>query len=230
MKKEFFLKSYIGLSILYLLIVFLGQEQLAWFIKPFLIPFLSLGVIFHGSFPSKKLLLSALVFSWIGDIILLFSDKHEAYLISGLIAFLISHMVYIITFSKQLKIRNRKNKAVFWIGVTVIIVYLLTMLAILSPSLGDFKIPVFVYALVISTMLLFAFKGFLIWQEPANWYILLGAIIFVSSDSILAFDKFYLGASIIQAPFLIMVTYLVAQYLIVKGIFSLNQKNSIPSS
>jgi hypothetical protein len=40
----------------------------------------------------------------------------------------------------------------------------------------------------------------------------------------LAFDKFYLGASIIQAPFLIMVTYLVAQYLIVKGIFSLNQK------
>jgi uncharacterized membrane protein YhhN len=230
MKKEFFLKSYIGLSILYLLIVFLGQEQLAWFIKPFLIPFLSLGVIFHGSFPSKKLLLSALVFSWIGDIILLFSDKYEAYLISGLIAFLISHMVYIITFSKQLKIRNRKNKAVFWIGVTVIIVYLLTMLAILSPSLGDFKIPVFVYALVISTMLLFAFKGFLIWQEPANWYILLGAIIFVSSDSILAFDKFYLGASIIQAPFLIMVTYLVAQYLIVKGIFSLNQKNSIPSS
>jgi uncharacterized membrane protein YhhN len=230
MKKEFFLKSYIGLSILYLLIVFLGQEQLAWLMKPFLIPFLSLGVIFHGSFPSKKLLLSALVFSWIGDIILLFSDKHEAYLISGLIAFLISHMVYIITFSKQLKIRNRKNKAVFWIGVTVIIVYLLTMLAILSPSLGDFKIPVFVYALVISTMLLFAFKGFLIWQEPANWYILLGAIIFVSSDSILAFDKFYLGASIIQAPFLIMVTYLVAQYLIVKGIFSLNQKNSIPSS
>jgi uncharacterized membrane protein YhhN len=224
MKKEFFLKSYIGLSILYLLIVFLGQEQLAWLMKPFLIPFLSLGVIFHGSFPSKKLLLSALVFSWIGDIILLFSDKHEAYLISGLIAFLISHMVYIITFSKQLKIRNRKNKAVFWIGVTVIIVYLLTMLAILSPSLGDFKIPVFVYALVISTMLLFAFKGFLIWQEPANWYILLGAIIFVSSDSILAFDKFYLGASIIQAPFLIMVTYLVAQYLIVKGIFSLNQK------
>jgi uncharacterized membrane protein YhhN len=224
MKKEFFLKSYIGLSILYLLIVFLGQEQLAWFIKPFLIPFISLGVIFHGSFPSKKLLLSALVFSWIGDIILLFSDKHEAYLISGLIAFLISHMVYIITFSKQLKIGNRKNKAVFWIGVTVIIVYLLTMLAILSPSLGDFKIPVFVYALVISTMLLFAFKGFLIWQEPANWYILLGAIIFVSSDSILAFDKFYLGASIIQAPFLIMVTYLVAQYLIVKGIFSLNQK------
>ncbi len=224
MKNEFFLKSYIGSSTLYLLIVFLGQEQLAWFMKPFLIPFLLLGVIFHGNFPSKKLLLTALVFSWIGDVLLLFSNRHEAYFISGLIAFLISHIVYIITFSKQLKIRNRKNKAIFWIGVTVIIVYLMTMLAILSPSLGDFKIPIFIYALVLSTMLLFAFKGFLIWKEPANWYILVGAIIFVSSDSILAFDKFYLSASIIQAPFLIMVTYLVAQYLIVKGIFSLNQK------
>jgi uncharacterized membrane protein YhhN len=226
MKNECFLKSYIVLSILYLLIVFLGQEQIAWFIKPFLIPFLLLGVSLYNYFPSKKLLLAALTFSWIGDIILLFTDRGEIYFVFGLIAFLISHVVYIITFSKQLKIRNRKNKAVFWIGVTAIIVYLLTMLAILLPSLGDLKIPVFVYALVISTMLLFAFKGFLIWKEPANWYILLGAIIFVSSDSILAFDKFYV--QIMHGSFLIMVTYLLAQYLIVKGILSLNQKNSIP--
>ncbi|MFQ3174255.1 MAG: putative membrane protein YhhN [Flavobacterium sp.] len=222
MKNELFLKSYIGLSVLYLLIVFFGQEQIAWSMKPFLIPLLLLGVIFYRNFPSKKLLLWALTFSWIGDIILLFADRDEMYFISGLIAFLISHVVYIITFSRQLKIRNRKNKAVFWIGVTAIIVYLLTMLAVLLPSLGDLKIPVFVYALVISTMLLFAFKGFLIWEEPANWYILLGAIIFVSSDSILAFDKFY--TPIMQGSFLIMVTYLIAQYLIVKGILSLNQK------
>lgn len=222
MKNELFLKSYIGLSVLYLLIVFLGHDYIAWFIKPFLIPLLLLGVFFYGNFPSKKFLLTVLTFSWIGDIILLFADRDEMYFIVGLVAFLISHVVYIITFSKQLKIRTQKNKAVFWIGVTVIIVYLLTMLTILLPSLGDLKIPVFVYALVISTMLLFAFKGFLIWEEPANWYILLGAIIFVSSDSILAFDKFY--APIIQGSFLIMVTYLLAQYLIVRGVLNLNQK------
>jgi uncharacterized membrane protein YhhN len=221
MKKESFLKSYIVLSIVYLVIVFLGEEKIAWFIKPFLIPFLFFGVYFYSNFPSKKILLTALAFSWIGDVILLFSNRDEAYFISGLIAFLISHVVYIITFSKQLKIRKRKNKAVFWIGVTAIIVYLLTILAILLPSLGDLKVPVFVYALVISTMLLFALKGFLIWEEPANWYILLGAIIFVSSDSILAFDKFY--TQIMHGSFLIMVTYLLAQYLIVKGVLSLNQ-------
>jgi uncharacterized membrane protein YhhN len=140
----------------------------------------------------------------------------------GLIAFLISHIVYILLFNKQLKYKNRKNKAIFWIGVTCIIVYLFTMISILLPSLGDLTIPVFVYALVISTMLLFALKGFLNWEEPGNWYILIGAIAFISSDSILAFNKFY--APIVLSSFLIMITYLLAQYLIVVGILKLNKK------
>jgi hypothetical protein len=67
------------------------------------------------------------------------------------------------------------------------------------------------------------FKGFLIWKTPANWYILVGAIIFVSSDSILAFNKFY---NLLYCLLLIMITYLVAQYLIVSGILKI-KKNSI---
>lgn len=222
MKNELLLKSYIGISAVYLLIILLGQEQIAWFLKPFLLPFLLLAVYFSGNFPSKKFLLIALVFSWIGDIILLFADRHELFFIVGLIAFLISHIVYILLFNKQLKYKNRKNKAIFWIGVTCIIVYLFTMISILLPSLGDLTIPVFVYALVISTMLLFALKGFLNWEEPGNWYILIGAIAFISSDSILAFNKFY--APIVLSSFLIMITYLIAQYLIVVGILKLNKK------
>ncbi|SDX21829.1 lysoplasmalogenase [Flavobacterium degerlachei] len=222
MKKELLLKSYIGISAAYLLIILLGQEQIAWFLKPFLLPFLLLAVYFSGNFPSKKFLLIALAFSWIGDIILLFADQHELFFIVGLIAFLISHIVYILLFNKQLKYKNRKNKAIFWIGVTCIIVYLFTMISILLPSLGDLTIPVFVYALVISTMLLFALKGFLNWEEPGNWYILIGAIAFISSDSILAFNKFY--APIVLSSFLIMITYLIAQYLIVVGILKLNKK------
>jgi len=222
MKNELFLKSYIGISVIYLLIILLGQEQIAWFLKPFLIPFLLLAVFFSGSFPSKKFLLIALAFSWIGDIILLFADQHELFFIIGLVAFLISHIVYILLFNKQLRYKNRKNKAIFWIGVTVIIVYLFVMLWVLLPTLGDLTLPVFVYALVISTMLLFALKGFLNWEKTGSWYILIGAISFVTSDSILAFNKFH--TPIVLSSFLIMITYLVAQYLIVVGILKLNQK------
>ena len=111
---------------------------------------------------------------------------------------------------------------IFWIGVTAIAFYLIVMMLLLLPSLGDLKIPVFIYALTISIMLLFALKGFLNWHKPANIHILIGAIIFVASDSILAFDKFY--ASIQYSSFLIMATYLTAQYLIVTGILELNKK------
>jgi uncharacterized membrane protein YhhN len=169
-------------------------------------------------------LLTALIFSWFGDIILLFSDRDERYFIAGLVAFLLSHLAYILLFNKQIKAKNTKSKAVFWIGVTSIIAYLIIMMAMLLPTLDDLTIPVFVYALVISTMLLFAFKGFLIWDTPANWFILIGAIVFVSSDSILAFNKFY--QPVAWSSFLIMITYLAAQYLIVIGILKLNKKNS----
>jgi uncharacterized membrane protein YhhN len=155
----------------------------------------------------------------------LFADRDELFFIAGLIAFLLSHITYILVFNKQLKLKKTKNKAVFWMGVTAIIMYLIIMIAVLLPSLGDLTIPVFVYALVISTMLLFAFKGFLIWDNPSRWSILIGAIIFVSSDSILAFNKFY--QPIVWSSFLIMITYLAAQYLIVTGLLKLNKKNSI---
>ncbi|WP_339919957.1 lysoplasmalogenase [uncultured Flavobacterium sp.] len=225
MKNTSLLKSYVVISIIYLFIILLGHDDIAWYIKPFLLPFLILAVYFHSDFTSKKYLLTALSFSWLGDIILLFADRDEMYFIMGLIAFLLSHITYILLFNKQIKPKNTKNKAIFWIGATAIMAYLIIMIAVLLPSLGDLTIPVFLYALVISTMLLFAFKGFLIWRTPANWYILVGAIIFVSSDSILAFNKFY--EPVVLSSFLIMITYLAAQYLIVSGILKLNKKNNI---
>lgn len=222
MRSTLSFKAYIGISSVYLLLIILGREDISWFLKPFLIPFLFLAVYSCGNFPSKKFLLLALTFSWMGDVVLLFAYKAEIYFIIGLIAFLISHIAYIVLFSKQLRINSSRNKAVFWIGITAIIVYLILMLSILLPTLGDLKIPVFVYAIILSTMLLFAFKGYLKWSKPAGTYILLGAVIFVSSDSILAFNKFY--EPIRFSSFLIMATYLLAQYLIIVGILKLNRK------
>ncbi|MCV9929192.1 lysoplasmalogenase [Flavobacterium sp. LS1R49] len=220
MKSPLFLKIYVGFSIIYLLILLFNLENIAWYLKGFLIPILWLAVYFSENFPSKKILLGALLFSWIGDVILLFADKAEIYFILGLVAFLISHVIYIILFNKQDKPKVKKNKNLYNVGFVVILIYLALMLNILLPKLGDLQIPVIVYALTISTMLLSAFSGYLIWAKPANSFILIGAIIFVLSDSILAMDKFY--EPIYKSSFFIMLTYLVAQYLIVVGILKLN--------
>lgn len=222
MKSNHILNSFLGFSIIYLVLILVGREDITWFLKPFLLPFLIVAVYFHQRFSSKKILLVALILSWIGDIILLFADKGELYFIGGLIAFLLSHIFYILLFNKQLKMYLKKSRTIYWIGITSIIIYLLVMMVVLMPYLGDLLLPVFVYAMTISIMLLFALKGFLNWQKPANIYIFIGAIIFVASDSVLAFDKFY--AAIPYSSFFIMSTYLAAQYLIVIGILKLNEK------
>jgi len=190
--------------------------------KPLILPILMVIVTFSENFPTKKILLTALLFSWIGDIILLFSDKGELYFIFGLVSFLVSHLVYIVLFNKQQTTRENDNKVQFWLGVFLILGYFTFMFFTLFPKLGPLKIPVLVYAIVITTMLFFAFKGSLKWSIPANKYIFIGAIVFVSSDSVLAFNKFY--APIEHASFYIMATYCLAQYLIVKGILKLNSK------
>jgi uncharacterized membrane protein YhhN len=221
MKHTLFFKIYLVISFFYLLILLSGYESLDLYLKPALIPLLGFGVYFYKWFPSRSTLLIALIFSWIGDVILLFADISEIYFILGLVAFLISHIIYCILFNKQNHTQIRNN-GIFRIGCVIIVVYLVTMLSVLLPTLGDLKIPVIVYAVVISIMVLFAFNGFLTWSKPGSIYVFIGAVIFVVSDSILAIDKFH--TSIEKSSFIIMLTYLVAQYLIVTGILKLNPK------
>jgi uncharacterized membrane protein YhhN len=225
MKSKIVSKIYIVFSVIYLLIILLGREDIAWYLKPFLLPFLLFMTHTFDNFATKSILLNALLFSWIGDIVLMFSENGKFYFIFGLIAFLISHILYILLFNKQLKIDKFKFSLLFSVGICLIILYLWVLLSLLLSHLGDLKLPVMIYATVISTMLLFAFKGSLYWAKPANVSILIGAIIFVSSDSILAFNKFY--NPIANASFWIMFTYLAAQFLIVNGILQLNKKISI---
>lgn len=222
MRNATFFKIYVTFCLFYLIVLFIGHESWDCFLKPALIPLLSLGVYFYRKFPSKNILLGAMFFSWLGDVILLFADIAEIYFILGLVSFLISHIIYCILFNKQIKEETKKNNIIFAIGSIFIGAYLIGMLSVLLPSLGDLKIPVIVYASVISIMLLFAYNGLLIWRKPGNQYVFIGALFFVVSDSILAINKFY--SPIIKSSFFIMLTYLVAQYLIVVGILKLNPK------
>jgi uncharacterized membrane protein YhhN len=223
MKNKIAPQGFILFSLAYIIITLLGRADIAWYLKPFLLPFLMYWVYSFDSFPTKKILLLALTFSWIGDCILLFSDKGEMYFIVGLVAFLLSHLVYIAVFNKQIKTEINTNKFMFWSGIGIVLLYLLSMISLLIADLGDLKIPVIGYAITISVMLLYAFKGSLNWAKPSNFYILFGAILFVSSDSILAINKFH--TAIHLASFWIMVTYLSAQFCITFGILQLNIKS-----
>jgi len=222
MKNKLFLSIYLGFSAFYLLITALNQEEIARVLKPFLLPILLVAVYFSEGFTTKKVLLTALTFSWIGDVVLLFASKGEIYFILGLVAFLISHVFYIVLFGKQTKSKTISNKLSFGAGIGLILLYFFGMITTLGPKLGPLTVPVVVYAVVISTMLYFALKGSFQWNAIPFQSVLVGALLFIASDSILAFNKFY--QPIPYASFLIMITYLAAQYGIVWGILHLNQK------
>lgn len=218
MKIERFTRSFIVICFLYLLLLLSGKEDMAWWLKPILIPFLISIVAISDKFPTQKILLFALFFSWIGDVLLLFSDKHSLFFIFGLVSFLIAHLLYVLLFHKQTKINRNKIYLRF---IPIVVIYLLGILSILWSSLNEMKIPVSLYAFVISTMLLMSIKSYFEWKKPANLLVLIGAVLFVVSDSILAINKFY--TPIPLSSFLIMSTYLAAQFFIVKSVLMNNQ-------
>lgn len=221
MKTKKFVRSFIAFSSLYLFLLIVGRENIAWWFKPLLIPFLLYIVSVSDPFRNQKTLLFALFFSWVGDVLLMFANQHALFFILGLISFLIAHLAYIILFQRQNKINENNNYLWF---IPFVIIYLVTILRILWPFLNEMKIPVLVYAIVISLMLLMSIKAYFQWEKPSNLWVLIGAILFVISDSILAINKFH--SPVLMSSFWIMSTYLGAQFCIVNAILQKQKKLS----
>ena len=213
-------KIILFLGFAYVFLILGGKEEISWYLKPFFMPCLILASSEH-QFSSRQNLLFALFFSWIGDLFLMFVKNGQMYFISGLIAYLIAHLGYIRLFFVQNKISSLKT-AWFLMGCVGVGMYLMCMLSILLPTLGGLKIPVIIYATVLSIMLISAYRGFYLWKEPYNLLVLIGAVIFVISDSILAINKFH--TALPYAPLLIMGTYIPAQFFISYGIIKLNRE------
>ncbi len=220
MKTQTLFKLYIAMALLYVIALCL-HEDLAWAAKPLLLPPLIAAVAGFSVFPTRRLLLLALVFSWFGDVTLMFAPHSQWYFICGLLLFLIAHLMYIALFAKIKRSGSGTFYALYagWVAVAV---YLCAMLYVLFPKLGALQIPVVVYAVVISTMLAMALLGLFRWPSPSNRYIFAGAVCFVLSDSLLAFDKFH--TPLPMASVWIMSTYLAAQGLLSVGILNQNKR------
>jgi uncharacterized membrane protein YhhN len=193
-----------------------GWQKGDWrfFSKPLLMPLLT-GYFLLSVSPGsvlKKYITAALVFSWAGDVLLMFEGKESVFFLLGLSSFLIAHIFYIL-FYHQVRVKeNIKNR---WWLLIIVAVYYAALISLLYPYLADMKIPVPVYGIVISFMLLLALHMLFIRQKTAGRWMTAGAVLFILSDSILAINKFYQPFS--QAGFLIMLTYGLAQLFIITG-------------
>ena len=160
----------------------------------------------------------ALCFSLLGDVILMFSG--ELYFIIGLLFFLVAHLFFIRIVLKRLN--KTSLKTVVFSSLPFVIVYML-LLFFLKEFLSSMLIPVIIYGFVISTFGSVALMVYFNNKTNESILMLIGAIVFVLSDSILAINKFYFSA--IYFEVLVMITYIMAQYLIYKSMV-LNQLNT----
>ncbi len=186
-------------------------------IKPLLIPcliYLFINETLHTKANSSRLLITGLLFCWLGDVLLMFENSYPVFFILGLASFLCGHLFYIFYFSR-LSAQPKKIRQQNLLILLPVVAYVFILLYKLYPSLGDLKIPVTVYAIVLAAMMNMA-----LWQSKkidfkTGLLFIAGATSFVLSDTLLAINKFYHSFS--QSVFFIMFTYCVAQYLIVMG-------------
>ncbi len=164
------------------------------------IPILALILMIKPVTHYRKLVFFGLGFSVIGDFLL---ESSPNMFMFGLIAFLIAHLFYIGAF-------YRRNHSLKILPLILLSAYGAIVYYLLYPTLGNMAVPVLLYLVVILMMC---------WRAIAqnNYdeyavYAAAGSLFFVISDSIIAFNKFYVEIPI--ARWMIMVTYWTAQGLI----------------
>lgn len=185
-----------------------GSSVVAGVLKAIPIVLLALLVLVEPAVVSetyRRLIVAALVCSMAGDVFLLFPGRFR----EGLASFLMAHVLYVFAFAPP---SGTPGSALMML--VPFAAFGAGMLAFLWPHLGRDRAPVAVYVTVIVLM---GWRAAVRAADPAtpapsDVRALVGALLFMTSDGVLAYDRFVRRFDL--APALIMATYYAAQTLI----------------
>ena len=197
--------------------IYLDKQMMVNFAKPMLMITL-FWYYYSNAKKLNKYFVLGLFFSFLGDILLL--GTGEMYFVFGLLFFLIAHVFYIIIVLKIIQITKPKEFIIA--GVPFLLLFLVLM-NVLYAGLGIMKIPVIIYAITISFFGIVSLILYLQAKTKISMLLLVGVLTFITSDTILALNLFYKKQSFY--PLLIMMTYVLAQYLICRFVLKLNQQS-----
>jgi len=181
--------------------------------KCLLMPLLAACYMLFAQAPSP-LVISAILFGFAGDLVLLFRPRKWAFP-AGILAFTIGHVFYIVSFLKRLSLTPP------W--------YLIVLLAILVVACAATLLrylwkglpkklcpPSFIYMLVIGLMVSSSVLFSLYSVSAHRWLAAVGGLLFAISDTTLSIDAFH--HPIRHRSILVMSTYIAAQVLIVSAL------------
>ena len=192
--------------------------QMEYFVKPLIMIWMAL---YFMRFKKKSAftvpVLFAFFFSWVGDNFLMFSGKNELFFFAGVGGFFFAQLTYIYVF---LKFGERGGKGFLqknlWVSL-FFMAYIAGMMVLLFPGLEGMMKPIItIYALSLIGMSMMALNRSGRVGAISFKLVFAGSLLFLLSDSMIAFNKFH--STIPLAGFLIMITYIAAQYLIMRGL------------
>jgi uncharacterized membrane protein YhhN len=163
----------------------------------------------------SNLVLLGLLFSLMGDVLLMLPAD---LFVQGLVSFLIAHIFYIMAFSQGVDLRLN---SLSWVPFLLfgVLIY-----GFMLPSLKKMTIPVLAYMVVILTM------G---WRAYERWFqrktgkaksALIGAILFIISDSALGINRFRLPFE--WSTLVVLATYFPAQWFIALSVELIGSKQT----
>jgi uncharacterized membrane protein YhhN len=168
--------------------------------------------------------LSAFFFSWTGDMLLMFSgsgnvspSSGELLFYAGVGGFFLAQLSYIYIFWKFSEQGARGYLRSYPALAVPFLAYLAGIYGLLYPKLDALmKGVILVYALSLIGMSLMALNRRGRVAHASYLLVFTGSLLFVASDSLIAIDKFHTEFRL--AGFWIMITYMAAQYLIMRGL------------
>jgi uncharacterized membrane protein YhhN len=196
--------AYAGLSSLYLALLFSPEYGGMAVLKvaPIALLFCLSQQHFQGT---NRLVLSlALVFSGLGDALLTLNAAWA--FPAGLGSFLIAQLFYAGLFLRSPIFQSKRL-----IVAIALIIHALYFARVLLPEAGELAPAIIAYASAIALM------GLAAVFYKYNYWVLLGALTFIVSDTLIGFNKFI--QVLAWADFAIMSTYYLAQILIFYGLF-----------
>ncbi|MCC6411392.1 MAG: lysoplasmalogenase [Saprospiraceae bacterium] len=198
-------------------------HQIIYATKPFMMPLLAIWFAketadenFHKR--ARTFIIIGLILSALGDTLLMLDREFQGagFFLFGLGAFLCTHICYTIALFSMAGARVGYMRRNIWLLLPFLL-YLAFFLKLLWPGIPEgMQVPVAVYGTAITIMALAAVN--LRDHVPLRGYrmVVFGALFFLLSDSLIGIARFvtpFRGAGIA-----IMVTYIVGQYGIARGV------------
>jgi uncharacterized membrane protein YhhN len=196
----------------------LDNIQMEYFVKPLIMIWIAVYFLLYTKKTAFTVpVLLAFFFSWTGDNFLMLSGENELLFYAGVGGFFCAQLAYIYTFARYSEQGGKgylQRKP--WISI-FFLAYVGGIILLLFPGLEGMMKPIItMYAISLMLMSMMALNRSGRVGAASFRLVFIGSLFFLISDSMIAINKFY--AAIPLAGFLIMLTYITAQYMIMRGL------------